>query len=78
MKPSVIMKSIDEERIDAERRLGRPISIYRAFPRIGRGFVRHDTISHDEIERLYQRAERGVCGYFIHRLKRRFLKRGCA
>jgi len=30
------MKSIDEERRDAERRLGRDVIIYSAFPYIGR------------------------------------------
>ena len=69
------MKSIDEERRDAEHRLGRPVSIYCAFPRIGRGFVRHNTtISRGEIESSYERAERGVFGYYLHRLKKRILK----
>ena len=68
------MKSIDEERRDSERRTGRPVSIYCAFPLIGRGFVRHDTISHEEVENRYECAERGFFGYCLHRLKKRILK----
>ena len=67
------MKNIVDERKDAEIRLGRPVSIYSAFPVIGRGFERHDTISREEIESYYERAERGAFGFLIHRLKKRFL-----
>ena len=70
------MKSIDEERRDTEYRTGRPVSIYSAYPQNGRGFVRHnDTISHEEIENAYERAERGAFGYCFHRMKERILKR---
>ena len=70
------MKSIDEERRDAARRMGRPVNIYNAYPHIGRGFVRHnDTVSHEEINDRYERAERGAFGYYLHRLKERILTR---
>lgn len=67
------MKSISEERREAEIRLGRPVRIYSAYPLIGRGFVRHDTISHEEVERRRERAERGSIGYFFYRIKQTLL-----
>ncbi len=36
-------------------RAGRRVRYFRAWPRIGRGGVRHDLASHDEIERMIDR-----------------------
>ena len=65
------LKSISQLRKETEERTGKPVEFYSAFPIIGRGFVRRDTISHADVESLYERAERGRVGYFFHKLFRR-------
>ena len=37
-------------------RTGKPVRFFRAFPIIGRGSVIHDWVSHEEVERRFERA----------------------
>lgn len=50
------LKGIGEVRRDYELRTGKPLSIYKAYPEIGRGGVDHDQPSHAEVERMFDRA----------------------
>ncbi len=52
------MLTLAEKRLDHEKRTGKAVRIYRAYPSIGRGSVIHDWISHDEVERRFEKALR--------------------
>lgn len=45
-----------EKRREVEQATGRPIVYYSAYPTIGRGSIRHDFVSHEEVERRFERA----------------------
>lgn len=50
------MKTIFENRLQVEKKLGKSITIYSAYPLIGRGSVQHNMVSHEEVERRFQKA----------------------
>jgi len=52
------MTTIAEKRAEWEARNGRPMTIYRAHPLIGRGSVIHDWILHAEVEKRFKKALR--------------------
>ena len=56
MNKEAELKGIGEVRRDYELRTGKPLSIYKAYPEIGRGGVDHDQPSHAEVERMFDRA----------------------
>ncbi len=41
---------------DYERRTGRPVRFYKAFPYVGRGCVEHDQPSYAEVEKEFSKA----------------------
>lgn len=50
------MKTIAERRAEYELRTGCRVCAYRAYPAVGRGSVIHDWISHEEVEKRFDRA----------------------
>ncbi len=50
------VKGIWELRRDVERKSGRPVEIYSAYPLIGRGSIHHNQIEHDTVERNFTAA----------------------
>lgn len=56
MNKTCEMKGIADIRREYEVRTGKPLCIYKAYPEIGRGGVDHDQPSHQEVERMFDRA----------------------
>ena len=50
------VRGISEVRRDYEKRTGKPLRIYKAYPEIGRGGVDHDQLSHSEVVTLFDSA----------------------
>jgi hypothetical protein len=50
------MQTISEKWMEYERRTGKSVRFFKAFPLIGRGSVVHDWVPHDEVERRFNRA----------------------
>jgi len=49
-------KSIWALRKEVESRSGKALRIYSAYPLIGRGSVKHTTLSHDQVEKRFEKA----------------------
>lgn len=55
-KGKVAMTSITTVKLDYEKRTGKPVRVYRAYPLIGRGSVIHDWIPTEEVNRRFEAA----------------------
>ena len=51
-------KSIWTLRREVEVKSGRPLRIYSAYPSIGRGSVKHNTLSHAQVMKRFEKALR--------------------
>ncbi len=49
-------KTIAEKWQEYEKRTGKPVRFFKAYPVIGRGAIIHDWTPHDEVERHFERA----------------------
>lgn len=50
-----VTKSIWEGWLDYEKRTGRAVRFYRAYPEIGRGGIEHDLPAHSQVEAEFLR-----------------------
>jgi len=49
-------KTIAEKWQEYEKRTGKPVRFFKAYPVIGRGAIIHDWTPHEEVERRFERA----------------------